>query len=875
MGDIANVVVEEDPDPSSSVEQITTFVDDSAGQVVSLPSYQAPSLGTLSSAMEARRHVIEDVLTRPVRVASGTWESAAAVASILVDLKFPQTLFQSVNLLKKLDKFTYFRGDVNIRVMANTSPFQSGQLLAFFRPYNDARGVRDTLNDSLTGLTALPNAILNAAICNTVEMTIPFVSPYSHLNLPQQIGQLGQFRIVVLNKLDSAAATSANYTVTAWFSNVSLEVPTAAPNAFTSSSKIKMSNLSQPEKFIVAYNDINTSLDFLTDSERSRLLEKLSKPAYIAQGESRTKTSSGIISSTLDTVSAVAATASSLPLVGRYFQPIEWISRAASQVAGYFGFNKPNSLESVSRFMQFPASGYTNAEGLDTSVSLSTMPDNSLSSKADLFGSNVDEMDIEFICNHSQFIQSSEWKTTTAAEATILEFPVSPGYCTNAKSPVTLPDFFAPTNMAYVASMFRYWRGDIRIKVQAVKTAYHSGRLRLSYIPGGVIGGTYVLDDAYSWYLDLKTSSEVEFEIPYNNHVPYKNTILHTNAAVDQKYSTGIFRISVVNTLVSPDTVTKIVPINIWLAGSNMSFAIPDFSRYIPSRSKRDLGNLREAEEFDPDYSPYEDFSPLDRLNSMLLSPPKPRYSAQVLGSFQDTGFNDFSASPHMFSMKSAPNLEYESLSIGERVQNLRSLTRRFAVEKSIAIADPNGKLGQLSFLGSAEDFGTAFDPNAVGAKSELFRVTPLSYISWLYTFYRGGIRVKANILTNHKGNLQITSLPAKDSIIAESKIIADTLTPSLLTPASFSSRVWSVLNNFIEVAFPFYSTTAIKPITAYDSTNPSLSFSDIAYNSYLLSYTNTQITQLTGTLEIYKAGADDFNCGWMQGAPTLLLRAP
>jgi hypothetical protein len=756
--------------------------------------------------------------------------------------------------------------------MSNTSPFQSGQLLAFFRPYNDARGVRDILNDSLTGLTALPNAILNAAICNTVEMTIPFVSPYSHLNLPQKIGQLGQFRIVVLNKLAAAAAVSASYTVTAWFSNVSLEVPTAAPNAFTPTSALKISDLTQPEKFRVAYNDINTSLDSLTDSERLRLLEKLSKPAYVAQGESRTKTSSGIISSTLDSVSAVAATASSLPLVGRYFQPIEWISRAASQVAGYFGFNKPNSLDSVSRFMQYPASGYTNAEGLDTSVSLSTMPDNSLSSKADLFGSNVDEMDIEFICNHSQFIQSSEWKTTTAAEATLLEFPISPGYCTNADSIVPLPNFFAPTNMAYVASMFRYWRGDIRIKVQAVKTAYHSGRLRLSYIPGGVIGGTYALDDAYSWYLDLKTSSEVEFEIPYNNHVPYKNTILHTNAAIDQKYSTGIFRISIVNSLVAPDTVAKTVSINIWLAGSNMSFAIPDFSRYIPSRSKRPIpGKLRDVEEFDPDYSPHENFSPLDRL----LSSPKPSYSAQVLGSFQDTGFNDFSASPHMFSMKSAPNLEYESLTIGERVQNLRSLTRRFAVEKAILLADPIGKLGQLNFLGSAEDFGTAFDPDVAGAKSELFRVTPLSYISWLYTFYRGGVRVKANVLTNHKGNLQITSLPAKDSIVVESKIIADTLTPSLLTPAFFSSKVWSVLNNFIEVALPFYSTTAIKPITAYDSANPSLSFSDIAYNSYLLTYTNDKTTQLKGTLEIYKAGADDFNCGWMQGAPTLLLRAP
>jgi hypothetical protein len=236
-------------------------------------------------------------------------------------------------------------------------------------------------------------------------MTIPFVSPYSHLNLPQKIGQLGQFRIVVLNKLAAAAAVSASYTVTAWFSNVSLEVPTAAPNAFTPTSALKISDLTQPEKFRVAYNDINTSLGSLTDSERLRLLEKLSKPTYVAQGESRTKTSSGIISSTLDSVSAVAATASSLPLVGRYFQPIEWISRAASQVAGYFGFNKPNSLDSVSRFMQYPASGYTNAEGLDTSVSLSTMPDNSLSSKADLFGSNVDEMDIEYICNNSQFIQ--------------------------------------------------------------------------------------------------------------------------------------------------------------------------------------------------------------------------------------------------------------------------------------------------------------------------------------------------------------------------------------------------------------------------------------------------------------------------------------
>lgn len=797
MGHPTQTQAVSDVAPSTSVQQVTGFIDDASTQPASLPSTVVPQRSIIGDSLEARVHSLIDVLSRPVQVAMGTWADTDSNNAILQTLSFPQALFDnSVNITDKLNYFAFFRADVCIRVMVNANTFQQGKLLGYFTPFVEYTGDRINATSFPSSYTTYPYVMNDASVGNSTDLLIPYVAPYSSYRLLDKVGNIGTFYLRVLNKL---ASGNCSYTVYAWFTNISVDLPSGRENSLTTSASM-LTRLKR--MFKVDPTNFAKQLDFVAQ----------------AAGEAEQK-SSGVVSATLHTVSDIGTALTSVPVLAPVAGPVSWVSKALAGVAEYFGWSKPLDLSNLSKYANLPGYGYTHGTGTDSGVVLATTQDNLIESRGDLFGNNIDEMEISWIVAHKCFVDRFAMSADDVAESELYSFPVTPGWC-QFNSPE-----YEPTVTAFVASMFRYWRGSLKYKIQAVKTAYHSGRIRVVYLPVSSSSMVDSQDQAYNWVFDLRNSSEIEFEIPYNNVVEWQRCGL-TNK-LDSTYSLGTIRVEVLNSLRAPDTVSQEIQFNIWISGgSDLQFAVPEIGRYVPTLTTVPTG-----------------------------------FVAQVLGSAQDAGFNDMSDKPCMFELNRVERITPCKVAIGEMIRNLRLITRRFGLASTVDIGTTSTTVTTLPNY----YFGKALASDDVLAD---YRITPVDYISWIYKFFRGGVRWKAffsgAIVAG--GQQRAVSLFGTNDREITSSISTGVFDKTWNSAGSFQHRTLTNVNPVLEVTAPFYSQVPIRPIQdPLDAASPLLD------NTAVLHRIDRANGTASDSLEIYKGAADDFTFGWLVGPPYLI----
>lgn len=807
IGDVSSAISQPDVTPSTMSQEVTGFIDDATTMDASLPELTTPNNNVINDSMEARLHTIVDVLSRPVTVATGIWSTASLQGNQILSLDFPQAIFdKSVNVVDKLNFFAFFRADVCIRVMVNANTFQQGKLLGYFTPFTQYIGERADVANFLTSKTAFPHVIMDASTGNSANLVIPYVAPYSSYRLFDKTGNIGSFFLVVLNELFQENAT---FTVQAWFTNISVDLPSGLLNNLTTTSTL--------------LNDVRRAVEQHGEDQVTRRINRVIGrfKAQVA-GESEQK-SSGIISSTFHQIHEVAQLGKNIPIIADIAAPVSWVAKAIAHVAEYFGYSKTQDLNGHCKMVQVPAYGFTNASGIDGGTVLGCTQDNTIEPRGDLFGSAVDDMDINYICSHRCFVESFGFSTTDAVGSELYSFPVAPGWC---KFNIN-DQCFLPTTTAFVASMFNFWRGGLRYKIQAAKTAYHSGRVRIVYIPGSFNSDVDSAEQAYNWVFDLRNQSEIEFSIPYNNILEWQPCNLTQD--VESTTSIGTIRIEVFNQLRAPDSVRQAISFNVWVAGeSDLQFAVPTFQRYVPS-----LPNLS--------------------------------FRAQVLGTAQDQGFNDMGDKPGLFQTGHKNKVDPCKFAIGEYVTNLRYLTRRFGITQNLT-PDVMNPTTQWQFPNYY--FGSPF---VQGDEINDFLVTPIDYISYLYRFFRGGMRWKAMysspvVAGGYQEMLLAHGVPSARSptqITNDNVAIYERFYKGTST---FLHRVFSAINPVCEVTIPYYSQVPIRAIVGTDVAQPTF-LEDSATYYRLRSYT----TQ--GEVDVLRAGSDDFSFGWLVGPPRLRPR--
>lgn len=801
MSDPSTVSASAEFGMSSNTQQILTYMDDTSMQRASLPGLTTPLAPVIASGHEMRKHTIEDILARPVKVGSAVWIPSQAPNDNIATVVFPDALLNKPQVSSKMQNFTLLRADICVRILVNAMPFQAGKLLSYFSPLSKFVGDRATANNFLSSKCVFPHVLIDAAVGNVAELRIPYVNPYNHYNLTTAFNEMGTLYVDVFNAIRSGSPPAVPVTIFAWFENIDLGVPTAAA-------------LVIPPATMVAQV-------FTEQEDKSR---------------------DGIVTDVTGKFAAFSESAERIPIIGNIFEPVTWISKAISKTASMFGLCKPSSVSAPSKYLNVPGSGYTHGEGISESNVLAVKADNQLQMRNDVFGSNVDEMDISYICNHMTLQDQGTWNV--ASPDKLLEFFVSPMNLKPLITTIATVDYtyYEPTMLGYMAAAFEFWRGSLKYKIQVAKTAFHSGRLRISYIPGANLGETYDYDLAYSWVLDLRVSNQIEFEVPYTGVLPWLPTAIPTTNIGAENAVNGILVISVLNPLIAPTTVDATVDFNVWVgAGSDFQLSRPSVNKYIPIS-----------------------------LPVVL--------EAQVGEETQDAGFIDFKPAAKMFSMDTSDPISMSALSIGEHVTNIRTIIKRSAIKFFGSFIKPKNSLSV-----NAQDLGqlTQIDQQS---SSQVY--TPLDYFSYIYRFYRGGLDWK---VFSRNSNFLYT-VNATKAVVRDEAQIRSTITALVANSedgvflsngvidfkdfdgGAFTHTTFTQLNPIHEVVAPHYLSASMVPVWGANT-----DFSDLpllTYKELIVAYESSldadpDIGSRT-RIEMWKAAADDFQFGWLVGPPRI-----
>nr|APG78017.1 hypothetical protein 2 [Beihai picorna-like virus 74] len=725
-------------------EQITHFQDD-----VSQAMYTKPMTSTMDEwvrmAGDAQVHELKSILERPVEILNGEL-SSTDVDEVVIGT-FPNAIINASSTIQsKLAYFEYFRADVHIRFMANAMPFQSGRYWLYFSPYDTECNRGRT--GSFANMTGYPGVEIDLASSTPVEIVIPYCAPLSHYNLVTRESTMGE---AILYPLAAVASSESNdnvpFSIFAWFENIDLVLPTS----------------------------------------------KTISQGFVAQafvGENEDQPEDPIVAGVKQ-----VATGAIQKIV-----PVEpsWVSRFVNGVAGMIGFNKPVHLQPTQAYANIPGKGFTNMDGKDNSTVLGASSDVTIHTMPGIFSTDVDEMSFDYVKKKSCLMKAPRSWITGGAQGRILDsIPVTPGYC-DATSPTTVAN---PTTLAYLSSMFRYWRGGITYRFSFAKTAFHSGRLRFAFVPkmlnsSPIVSGGEPLYMTHNWVIDLSKSSEITFTIPYCSNRAWMPVEVISNDAnlAYRDSSTGWLVIQVLTPLKKASNASDTVKYMGWISGADdFELAVPDFATYVPS-TIAPLADIPEE------------------------TPAESEFVAQVFQeASEDISHNEQvqNIDSAMFPDKTIGNVTASGLSIGEKITSLRQLIKRFgpmfigypypykqpdSVRYSLpGPVSPDSSTEKFSlnsiqldpaYFGEVDTDQSAFatyslpieiNPNPVQAPAEanciigrkLPPTSPLHYISYLYRFYRGGRRYKIWTAPARipKVSSQAWSAPLDDSIQPDNQV--------------------------------------------------------------------------------------------------------
>lgn len=380
----------------------------------------------------------------------------------------------------------------------------------------------------------------------------------------------------------------------------------------------------------------------------------------------------------------------------------------------------------------------------------------------------------------------------------------------------------------YVSQLFQYWRATICFKICVVKTAFHTGRLEIFFDPGMYhhLNDVTITPDLskyanidtannYKYILDLTNDSEVTIRVPYISEKLFLSTRgLNTGASNPSMEDVansiiGSLVVRPLTNLMAPETVSDKVQVVVWKWAEDVVLAGP------VTASNTDLAiyNVTKLDEYTP--VPFDSL-PYDTIRNLKYD-----------GSFEETTVTqsvelqinlENTTGGNVITLFDSVNVDGENMkacknAAGERLVNLRPLLRCFR-EWTVK---------------SENEF-------VLDVQKESSKIDYLSFLSYMYRFFRGGMRYK---ILNKDGVVKSYLHPGTHS--------GTTMAPSHYTVAS--------MNPFHEISVPYYSQYRKLPISIEDN---------------LLNVTVKRDGEPDKSV-IYRAGNDDLTFGWLMGTPQLM----
>jgi hypothetical protein len=741
-----------------------------------------------NGASDDLENSVKGFLSRPVLIKNFDWlSSVAAQADVTPGNTFPNDWFARPMIKNKLDGFRYFRGTLVLRVQVNAQPFNAGRLIVWFNPFGFQEANNPSSINFLGGITGYRHVDLDIGESTSAELRVPFMCPLTHIDLLNNSGNMGTTRYTVYSPL--RGGTSIEGAIWAHFEDIDVQMPTGHPLAsFTM--------------------QIGGGAKEVTAEKKMGDFENL----FRAQ-------------------SRVSKRLGDLPIVGSFFKGAGWFTDQAAGLAGMFGWSKPTNDDFVTQVDPVYLKNYANFNGKTNAKPLGFDARNTTILPKGVVGTDVDEMALATIVQRPIFATSFLFSVGQAPSTVLLKWPVHPGSCVkNTTAGVTT---WNNTYLSYLTQLFEWWRGGICYSFKVVKTPFHSGRLRVVFVPGADLDtdlSTIDQDKCYTKVVDLRDANSFEFEIPFVSNaiwMPIRHDVNALNpSAVLADTPTGLFFIEVLNSLRAGGQAANDIEILM------ETFAADDFQFAFLTR-KVDLDVV------------------------IPSTPAIKKFTMQI-------GVGQTKTKPEpLFPSKKLEEYNPNIVSMGEAINSLRQVLKRYTRAEATPMP-----------LCAAGDVNRVFPYSIQQTNSELTDL--FSYIAQLYRIQSGGMKL---MFTAEEG--------------VNSAVIPYSLEPYDGSNGTGTTHIWKHVpgtvdtnhgapggvfypgfENSLELDIPFYQPYPFIP-TAVGNFKEATDIDGIGPKLVPFNFGPILTIQNSIPLAIHRIIGEDFSFGYLIGPPQLSYTPP
>lgn len=502
--------------------------------------------GLITSASTGFQQDIKTFLAKPYPLYYGQFTTGDTPGSFQEYPVFETILSKDI-YYSKIKGHLGIRAKVSVTIQFNAERFMQGRYILAFMPlvsktanygYQNSQQRITQMKFNKTTVSQLPHVQFDLNCDTEATLEIPYVTPYSHYDVDTKCGEIGSFFIYPYSVLQtgSGGSTTCQYTIWTSLSDVELVAPTLPQMA--------------------------------SGRGAMRPVASVRKKGTVSEMEQKSA-GVGPIESVLTQVSKAADVVAQVPIISLVASQVSWATAIAAKAAHVFGWSKPMDIDNACRMYNTPMPYWYCTDTVDMSMPLAAVSTNTVETLPGFAGTDLDETAIDYLKTIPAFFYDITWSKDMVTQDIIFGEYLSPSEFTLPYSETT-GDFYVSTPLAWVGSMFRYYRGSIRLTFKIVKTEFHSGRLLFCYQPsqlkkGGSISvqqSTYL----HREILDIRLGSEFSFVIPYAS--------IQTYRSMDDPY--GRIQLSVLNELVAPDNVAPSVSIICEVSGApDLEFAVP------------------------------------------------------------------------------------------------------------------------------------------------------------------------------------------------------------------------------------------------------------------------------------------------------------
>lgn len=501
------------------VQAHTEYVDDVGKQITHL----AVKDNILMGRGDPYSHdQVTDLLSRTYRSQSFGWPDTATTGTNLKTILFPEVFLDFPFVYDRLKNYRYWRGRAKITMRMNTTKFQYGTLavsyLPFYDPSSGAAVKTITFQQRLQNNAMLFSANTGA----TVEFELPFVCPLSWWDVglvgtAGYKGLLGAVFVDVLNPLSSASPTPpGTVEVSVFLQMLDGEVAGLFPALAPPTAEERISSKTKIE---TVRGQSGTPLNVL---------------------ESVTKEMKGVIT----TVSSASKT----------IEPILKDVGSVASAALKFGalLDKPGTVAVTTTIMPDPDNDFLYGHGMDMSRKLTLAPEAQTAVSPQIMGSDPNP-DLYQFMRRPGFFKRFAFDATAVTDDVLFTMVVHPMMSTTQS--VGANTYLHLTPMAYYTSLFKLYRGGIKVLIHFNTSSFTTTRVRISHLVNDTFDNAVLADqsgDLVSRVIDITGDTWVEFTVPYLDPKVFLD-VSPDYAAIPPDHL-GIVVVSLVNPVATPDT---------------------------------------------------------------------------------------------------------------------------------------------------------------------------------------------------------------------------------------------------------------------------------------------------------------------------------